>query len=84
MIINEFENYTINDALTDSVYHGDDIVVKILIEEGAFLTEPAWFPDELQDRVIENSLSSLNFITNLRPDLKEKYSELLALASLGL
>ena len=73
-----------NDALNSSIISNYLEITKYLIDHGAYLEQPMEIPPELQDQIIENSLSSLNFITNLRPDLKEKYSGHLELSEIGL
>lgn len=64
-----------NYALKNSLYKKNFDIVEILIEKGVFPIYEMKIPEKFQDKIIENNLPSMGFITNLRPDLKEKYKE---------
>lgn len=71
-------------ALKSAVTENRFSVIKYLIEKGAYPQEEMHIIERLQDQVLKNNPSSVIFITNLRKDLKEKYSDLLDLHDIGL
>jgi hypothetical protein len=58
--------------------------VKFLVQKGANITFSMDIPEDVQEIAIQNDVSNIRNIINLRSDLKEKYKHLLTADSFGI